>query len=217
MARLSPSGFSISGAARRLREEARIMTTAQTFLRLQPAFDALALLMLQPETESAPEALRLAAQCVLEAGGDRLSDGTKRALEAASRREAQPLALSQAYAKLFLGVGPTTVPLTESAWTSAQRLLCQAAQIECRKAYEDAGLELSGGSVVPEDHVGLMLGFLSVMALREEPEAGLAFFSKHLEPLIAALAEAVRARAGEGDAYADVVATLEALRELLAA
>ena len=52
MARLSPSGFSISGAARRLREEARIMTTAQTFLRLQPAFDALALLMLQPETVS---------------------------------------------------------------------------------------------------------------------------------------------------------------------
>ena len=185
-----------------------------TFLKLQPAFDALALLFLQPESESGTRALQEAAQCVAGVAGGLPQEVVAR-LRAVAGREVEPLLLAQSYAKLFLGVGEKTVPLCESAWTSPRHLLCQAAQIDCRRAYEAAGLELAGGSVVPEDHVGLMLAFLSVTALRDEAAVGLAFFEGHLAPVAGCVVQVVREQGGAAGPYADVVEVLEAVLTVL--
>lgn len=188
---------------------------ADTFLRLQPAFDALALLFLQPESDAGTEALRAAANCVKVVATGSLTPEEMTRLVAAAAREVTPLELAQAYAKLFLGVGEKTIPLCESAWTSPKHLLCQAAQIDCRRAYEAAGLELAGGSVVPEDHIGLMLAFLSVTALRNEAEVGLAFLSNHVATVAECIVRTVReAKEGAGP-YADIVEVLEAILTLL--
>lgn len=184
------------------------------FRQLQSAFDALALLFLQPEDEAAGAALAAAAEAVDRAGRGFLNEARLDRLHCVASREVDPLELSRAYARLFLGVGETTIPLCESAWTSPQHLLCQSAQLECRKAYAEAGLGLSGGPAVPEDHLGLMLAFLSVAALRNDAAAGLAFFDAHLAPFSKGLVRAVK---GENPGpYVDVVEVLEAAVALLA-
>ena len=191
------------------------MPQETTFSQLQPAFDALALIFLQPETLGAAGALPAAAEAILEAESP-LSESTRGRLdEIAGRQPGSDLALAQAYAKLFLGVGEKTIPLCESAWTSAQHLLCQGAELECRRAYEDAGLELAGGSVVPEDHLGLMLGFLAVSALRGDAKTGLAFYKAHAAHLLPAVAEAIRERGEDAGPYLDAAELLEGIAQAL--
>lgn len=188
------------------------------FVELQPAFDALALLFLQPERLGAASALPAAAETILEAaqGGPALPAELLGKLERiASQQPPSDLEFAQAYARLFLGVSEETIPLCESAWTSAQRLNCQAAQLECRRAYEEAGLELSGGSVVPEDHLGLMLGFLAVTALRGDEAAGLEFAAKHAAPMMETIARATAAKGAAAGPYADAAALLEGAAALL--
>lgn len=192
------------------------MPTENTFSALQPAFDALALLFLQPETLGAAAQLPQAAEVILEAGASRPQTLRSRLDEIAARTPVSDLALAQAYAKLFLGVGEKTIPLCESAWTSAQHLLCQGAELECRRVYEDAGLELAGGSVVPEDHLGLMLGFLAVSALRGDARTGLSFYQTHAAPLLPAIADAIRQRGEAAGPYLDVADLLEGIHQTLA-
>lgn len=191
------------------------MPTENTFSALQPAFDALALLFLQPETLGAAAQLPHAAEAILEAGGSLTQASRNRLDEIAAGTPGSDLQLAQAYAKLFLGVGEKTIPLCESAWTSAQHLLCQGAELECRRIYEDAGLELAGGSVVPEDHLGLMLGFLAVSALRGDVRTGLSFYQTHAAPLIPAITEAIRARGKDAGPYLDVADLLDGIHQAL--
>lgn len=198
------------------------MTTNQredTFLSLQGAFDALAFLFLQPEEEAGGGALAAAAEAVAQAaqkpGAEGLDPARLAGLKAIADGSTDSLELSKAYAKLFLGVGVKTIPLCESAWTSPQHLLCQSAQFECRKAYAEAGLGLSGGPAVPEDHLGLMLAFLSVTALRNEAATGLAFFDAHVAPIAACIARAVKGAGEAAGHYAEVVDVLEGAVELL--
>ncbi len=191
------------------------MPTENTFSALQPAFDALALLFLQPETLGAAAQLPHAAEAILEAGGSLTQTSRNRLDEIAAGTPGSDLQLAQAYAKLFLGVGEKTIPLCESAWTSAQHLLCQGAELECRRIYEDAGLELAGGSVVPEDHLGLMLGFLAVSALRGDVRTGLSFYQTHAAPLIPAITEAIRVLGKDAGPYLDVADLLDGIHQAL--
>ncbi|MDO5530596.1 molecular chaperone [Sutterella sp.] len=193
--------------------------TTPSVTALQPAFDALALLFLQPETLGAASALPAAAETIAEeaarCGAPDEVLFTK-VDEIAAHAPPADLELAQAYAKLFLGVGEKTIPLTESVYTSADRLNCQAAQIECRRIYEDAGLELSAGPVVPEDHLGLMLGFLAVLGLRGEEDTARDFLGKHAAPMMQAVAAAINEKGPEAGPYRDAATLLEAAAALFA-
>jgi len=120
----------------------------------------------------------------------------------------QDIEIAQAYARLFLGSGAKTIPLCESVWTSPQHLLCQGSELECRKAYADAGLELTSGPVVPEDHLGLMLAFLAVTAMRAEAPKGLEFYAEHPAKFVPNLVEAIYAMGDSAGPYLGIAAML---------
>ncbi|MFU0841342.1 MAG: hypothetical protein ACFWTZ_01775 [Burkholderia sp.] len=156
----------------------------------QSLFDALAGLFIRPEDDSAlprwNKALTAAAGLASEYGLDAAP------YEKAAKAE-QPSAedLSREYAKLFLGVGEITLPLCESAWTSEKHLLSQKAQLDVRKAYSDAGVACSGFMGLPDDHIGIELGFMAVQILREDLRAASDFFSEHPARWLPALAKAL--------------------------
>ena len=127
----------------------------------------------------------------------------------------QDIEIAQAYARLFLGSGAKTIPLCESVWTSPQHLLCQGSELECRKAYADAGLELTSGPVVPEDHLGLMLAFLAVTAMRAEAPKGLEFYAEHPAKFVPNLVEAIYAMGNTAGPYLGIAAMLMGIHELL--
>ena len=111
------------------------------YIRLYPVLDALSLLFLQPENLGASDALVDAGDALLDEEG--ISAETRERIGAVV--PPQDIEIAQAYARLFLGSGAKTIPLCESVWTSPQHLLCQGSELECRKAYADAGLELTSG------------------------------------------------------------------------
>lgn len=185
------------------------------FVDLRPIFDALAQIFLEPETLGAADAIPIAAQTLLEVGKN-LPDNLKvRLSQIEDKKPATDLELSQSYAKLFLDVATTAIPLCESAWADSEHLLSRRAQFECRDAYQDAGLELAGGSVVPEDHLGLMLGFLAVMALRDDVQIGMDFYKRHLQLLIPAISQAIDKQKEGAGAYADVAVILDGIVAVL--
>lgn len=156
----------------------------------QSLFDALAGLFIRPEDSSAlprwGKALTAAAGLASEYGLDAST------FEKAARAE-QPSAeaLAREYAKLFLGVGEITLPLSESAWTSEKHLLSQKAQLDVRRAYADAGVACSGFMGLPDDHIGIELGFMAVLILKEDLAAASDFFSEHPARWLPALAKAL--------------------------
>lgn len=147
----------------------------QDFAR-QSVYDALSALFLQPEAKGAyenyVEAMRAAAGLATELGTN--AAPFEAVLDAPAPG---PLELEREYARLFLGTCEGTVPLAESAWLHRDEI--PLAQLECRKAYADAGLETAGILGVPEDHLGLQLGFLTVLILKNDPAAATAFFEAH--------------------------------------
>ena len=106
------------------------------------------------------------------------------------------------------------MPLAESAWLHRDEI--PLAQLECRKAYADAGLETAGILGVPEDHLGLQLGFLTVLILKNDPAAATAFFEAHPAKWLPAFAAAVRARS-DVRLYALAAGVLEGVIEIEAA
>ena len=174
----------------------------QDFAR-QSVYDALSALFLQPEAKGAyenyVEAMRAAAGLAAELGTNAAP------FEAVLDRE---------YARLFLGTCEGTVPLAESAWLHRDEI--PLSQLECRKAYADAGLETAGILGVPEDHLGLQLGFLTVLILKNDPAAATAFFEAHAAKWLPAFAVAVRARSN-ARLYALAAGVLEGVIEIEAA
>lgn len=191
------------------------MEIQQLFVSLRPVFDSMAHILLEPETLGASASIPVAADVVVSCDREMPEQLRTRLQAIAAKSPVDDLALSQSYAKLFLGVGKQTIPLCESAWTSAQHLLCQGAQLECKTSYEKAGLELAGDSVVPEDHLGLMFGFLAVMALREDAATGLEFYKAHIAPLTPTITQAVRERENDAGAYLDVADVLDGIAAIL--
>ena len=174
----------------------------QDFAR-QSVYDALSALFLQPEAKGAyenyVEAMRAAAGLAAELG---------------TNAAPEPLELEREYARLFLGTCEGTVPLAESAWLHRDEI--PLSQLECRKAYADAGLETAGILGVPEDHLGLQLGFLTVLILKNDPAAATAFFEAHAAKWLPAFAAAVRARS-DARLYALAAGVLEGVIEIEAA
>ena len=73
-------------------------------------------------------------------------------------------AVAREYASLFLGVGPKTVPLCESAYRSTSGLLYQSALFEVRQSYRETGLAKSGHTIEPDDHLAVELGYMASSA-----------------------------------------------------
>ena len=105
------------------------------------------------------------------------------------------------------------MPLCESAWTSPQQILCQEAQLECRKAYLDAGLETAGLLGVPEDHLGMQLGFMAVLILKEDTAGAAKFFAEHPGRWLPGFSEALRLR-GDAVFFHQVADVLDAVCEM---
>lgn len=181
------------------------------YIRLYPVLDALSLLFLQPENLGASDALVDAGDALLDEEG--ISAETRERIGAVV--PPQDIEIAQAYARLFLGSGAKTIPLCESVWTSPQHLLCQGSELECRKAYADAGLELTSGPVIPEDHLGLMLAFLAVTAMRAEAPKGLEFYAEHPAKFVPNLVEAIYAMGNTAGPYLGIAAMLMGIHELL--
>ena len=184
----------------------------QDFAR-QSVYDALSALFLQPEAKGAyenyVEAMRAAAGLAAELGTN--AAPFEAVLDAPAP---EPLELEREYARLFLGTCEGTVPLAESAWLHRDEI--PLSQLECRKAYADAGLETAGILGVPEDHLGLQLGFLTVLILKNDPAAATAFFEAHAAKWLPAFAAAVRARS-DARLYALAAGVLEGVIEIEAA
>lgn len=70
------------------------------------------------------------------------------------------------HAKLFLGVGEETIPLSISVWTSEKGLLRQDAAETCSKLYAQAGVALDESAPYDPDHIGTAFAFLSLLELR---------------------------------------------------
>ncbi len=184
----------------------------QDFAR-QSVYDALSALFLQPEAKGVYEryadAMRAAAGLAAELGTNAL------AFEAVLEADAPgPLELEREYARLFLGTCENTVPLAESAWLHRDEI--PLSQLECRKAYAEAGLETAGILGVPEDHLGLQFGFLAVLILKNEPGAATAFFETHAAKWLPAFIAAIRAR-DDARFYAAAAGVLEGVMEIEAA
>ena len=183
----------------------------QNFAR-QSVFDALSGLFIRPEDEGTvrryQSALSAAAALAAELGTD-----SKPFEHALVTPKPKPVELEREYARLFLGVGAETVPLCESAWTSPQQILCQEAQLECRKAYLEAGLETAGLLGVPEDHLGMQLGFMAVLILKEDTAGAAKFFAEHPARWLPGFAEALRLR-GDAVFFHQVADVLDALCEM---
>ena len=174
----------------------------QDFAR-QSVYDALSALFLQPEAKGAyenyVEAMRAAAGLAAELGTN--AAPFEAVLDAPAP---EPLELER----------EGTVPLAESAWLHRDEI--PLSQLECRKAYADAGLETAGILGVPEDHLGLQLGFLTVLILKNDPAAATAFFEAHAAKWLPAFAVAVRARSN-ARLYALAAGVLEGVIEIEAA
>ena len=192
-------------------EDPVVTKQLQNFAR-QTVFDTLSALFIRPEGEDTlqryKEMLPAAAALAAELGTD--SKPFERALVTPKPKAVE---LEREYAKLFLGVGTETVPLSESAWTSPQQILCQEAQLECRKAYLDAGLETAGLLGVPEDHLGMELGFMAVLILKEDTEGAARFFAAHPAKWLPGFAEALRLR-GDAVFFREVADILDAVCEM---
>ena len=177
----------------------------QDFAR-QSVYDALSALFLQPEAKGAyenyVEAMRAAAGLAAELGTN--AAPFEAVLDAPAP---EPLELEREYARLFLGTCEGTVPLAESAWLHRDEI--PLSQLECRKAYADAGLETAG-------ILGLQLGFLTVLILKNDPAAATAFFEAHAAKWLPAFAAAVRARS-DARLYALAAGVLEGVIEIEAA
>ena len=183
----------------------------QDFAR-QSVYDALSALFLQPEAKGVygryADAMR-AAGLAAELGANPAP--FEAVLEAAAPG---PLELEREFARLFLGTCEGTVPLAESAWLHRDEI--PLSQLECRKAYAEAGLETAGILGVPEDHLGLQFGFLAVLILKNEPGAATAFFEAHAAKWLPAFIAAIRAR-DDARIYAAAADVLEGVMEIEAA
>lgn len=195
------------------RETSPVVTQQLQDFARQSVFDALSAIFLQPEAADAYEryadAMQAAAGLAVELGVNPAP------FEAVLNAPApQALELEREYARLFLGTCENTVPLAESAWLHKDEI--PLSQLECRKAYADAGLETAGILGVPEDHLGLQFGFLTVLILKSEPTAATKFFEAHASKWIPAFAAAIRARE-DARFYALAAGVLEGVAEIEAA
>jgi len=179
---------------------------------LAEVVDWLAGLLAAPLPATAVEAYR-------DDAGDRLFDAIagelarptaiahmRAALRAGDSPDAAALDLSVAYTRLFDGVsGRATVPLCESAYTSADGRLCGPASAGMDALLRRFGVGIAPSCVEPPDHVSLELALLAAR-LREGDAEGAARLLDRLCRWVPELAR--RCRAGDPEGFYGAVAVL---------
>jgi TorA maturation chaperone TorD len=116
-------------------------------------------------------------------------------------------ALEAAYAKLFYGVGETTVPLSESSYRNEKSLTCQETSRELLRFYAENG-SLMPGREYEADTLSCELAFAAKLAGNNEA-ALQTLLKAHLVPFAGAVEGAVRA-AAPSSALLDVFTALNA-------
>lgn len=76
------------------------------------------------------------------------------------------MTIAKAFARLFYGVGPSTVPLAQSCWENEQSLHCGDACRKTHDLYARHGLVNDCADHLPDDHIGIVLPFAAHL-LRE--------------------------------------------------
>lgn len=103
-------------------------------------------------------------------GNDDVDAGYRRiALYCASHREDALLDLARDYARVFIGHGNNAYAAAypfESVYTSEKRLLMQEARDEVVQVYRASGVQTDPSWTDPEDHVGVELAYMQIMARR---------------------------------------------------
>lgn len=131
------------------------ISRGQTFL-LQPDFwRQFALAPANASMRTALEQLALVA--------DRLS----RSGEAAACE-----AVQAEYVKLFLGPGEPAAPPWESLYRPGERVLFGPPALQVREIMAEAGVEMARKYSQPEDHLGIELIFLALLAARDSQDSG---------------------------------------------
>lgn len=79
-------------------------------------------------------------------------------------------ALRREWLRLFIGLGEPEAPCSESFYIDPNRSIFTKTTLEVREAYRRHGLQVERLNREPDDHLGLMLGFLSRL-MDEESQA----------------------------------------------
>lgn len=178
----------------------------------QSVFDALAALFIRPETsgvlERFSDAARIAGALAAELGMD---PAPMDALLAKPVRD--PHAVQAEYVRLFVEDRPERIPLTESEWNLRAQLGIQAPRAACCIAYDEAEIAITDELGVPVDHLGMIFGFLTVLFLKENPDAAERFFDDHPAKWLAQLAAEIR-RSPDADFFVDVADVLDTVLEI---
>ncbi len=82
------------------------------------------------------------------------------------------------FAKLFYGVGDTTIGLTHSFWSGGLIAVAGEKTREAFKTYRDSGL--SNTSTLPEDHLAIELTFLSHLLVQNKVKEAQGFASEEV-------------------------------------
>ena len=80
--------------------------------------------------------------------------------------------LRSAWLRAFVGVGHPLAPPWQSVYTSKEHLMFDISTLEVRRRYRVFGFEPQKLNNEPDDHIGLMMSFLSLMAQKELDASG---------------------------------------------
>ncbi|MCD8338850.1 MAG: molecular chaperone TorD family protein [Burkholderiales bacterium] len=92
-------------------------------------------------------------------------------------------ALEAEFAKMFYGIGNSTIPLLESSWWNEEQLVCQDANRRATKFYADHGFSMKEGLEWQADHLSVELAFMAKL-LGELPDSNeelKKFFKTHVK------------------------------------
>lgn len=103
------------------------------------------------------------AWCVQAAGGSQVA-GDPQAADAAGPFGERVAALKREWFRLFVGAGAPDAPCWESFYVEPNSQLFGTCTLDVRAAYRRHGLQIERLHSEPDDHLGLMLGFLAHLA-----------------------------------------------------
>lgn len=97
--------------------------------------------------------------------------------------------------RLFVGPEELKAAPYETVYLSGERVLMRQSTMSVRRAYEEAGMQVSAKNIEPDDHAAYECAFMGWLAGQEGEEAGEAFASfakEHLNRWVSQHVAAVR-------------------------
>lgn len=105
--------------------------------------------------------------------------------EARPTPEDPPEAVATEFARLFYGIGETTIPMAGSCYANDLRLHCQQPYHDARAFYARHGVARSETLGLPDDHVAIELAFMHELAgTPAAVDTQREFVERHLAPWI---------------------------------